>query len=142
MSENNCKMNTSLMFEVLLYLNSYYFGLFAVCELGMNLVKYVNFPDLYHFETDFGVLMSVCGIEILRIIIASRGNLSDNKWLIILAILLTIPSVVGVVYLMFLQGEVLRFEYIICSIQLGLCVIEIITGILCLFSCCKAPEYY
>ncbi|XP_066138799.1 transmembrane protein 216-like [Euwallacea fornicatus] len=139
---DNCRINTSLTFEVLLYLNSYYFGLFAVCEIGINVAKYLNFPELHHFNTDFGVLMAVCGVEILRIILARRGNLTEKKWLIVVAILLTIPSVVGVIYLMILQSEVLRFEYIICSIQLGLCVIEIITGVLCLFPCCKVPDYY
>ncbi|KAJ8956520.1 hypothetical protein NQ318_019239 [Aromia moschata] len=135
-------MNTSLTFEVLLYLNSYYFGLFAVCEVGMNVVKYVNFNGLHHFTTDFGVLMAVCVIELFRVILARRGNLTEKTWPVILAILLTIPSVLGVVYLMIWQSEVLRFEYIICTIQLGLCVLEIITGILCLFPCCKTPEYY
>ncbi|XP_060524857.1 transmembrane protein 80-like [Cylas formicarius] len=140
---SNCKINTSLTFEVLLYLNSYYFGLFAICEIGMNIVKYINFSDeLGHFPTDFGVLISLCILEIFRIIIARRGNLTEKNLLIILAVLLTIPSVVGVLYLMIWQSEVLRFEYIICAIQLGLCLIEIVTGILCLFPCCKTPEYY
>lgn len=76
---DNCRINTSLTFEVLLYLNSYYFGLFAICEIGMNVVKYVNFTELHHFQTDFGVLMSVCGIEILRIILARRGNLTEKS---------------------------------------------------------------
>ncbi|XP_018576700.1 transmembrane protein 80-like [Anoplophora glabripennis] len=135
-------MNTSLTFEVLLYLNSYYFGLFAVCEVGMNIVKYVNFSSEHHFSTDFGILMAVCVIEVFRVILARRGNLTEKNWPVVLAIMLTIPSVLGVVYLMIWQSEVLRFEYIICTIQLGLCVLEIITGILCLFPCCKAPEYY
>lgn len=72
-------MNTSLTFEVLLYLNSYYFGLFAVCEVGMNVVKYVNFNNEHHFLTDFGILMAVCVIEIFRVILARRGNLTEKS---------------------------------------------------------------
>jgi transmembrane protein 216 len=72
-------MNTSLTFEVLLYLNSYYFGLFAVCETGMNVVKYMNFPDLKHFSTDFGILMAVCVIELFRVILARKGNLTERS---------------------------------------------------------------
>lgn len=133
-----------------------------MCEIGMNIVKYVNFNDEHHFSTDFGILMAVCVIEVFRVILARRGNLTEKSmyariitmkvhtnlkiyisdWPVVLAIMLTIPSVLGVVYLMIWQSEVLRFEYIICTIQLGLCVLEIITGILCLFPCCKAPEYY
>lgn len=73
------KMNVSLTFEVLLYLNSYYFGLFAVCELGMNAVKYFSFNSLHHYTTDFGVLMGVLCIEILRVLLASRGNLTERS---------------------------------------------------------------
>nr|CAH7761201.1 unnamed protein product [Callosobruchus chinensis] len=135
-------MNVSLTFEVLLYLNSYYFGLFAVCELGMNAVKYINFGSIQHYSTDFGVLFGVCFIEILRVILASRGNLTEKKWPVIVALLLTVPSLLGVVYLMVWQSEILRFEYIICALQLGFCTAEIVTGVLCLFSCCQSPEYY
>ncbi|CAH1174280.1 unnamed protein product [Phaedon cochleariae] len=135
-------MNASLTFEVLLYLNSYYFGLFAVCELGMNAVKYINFGNLHHYSTDFGVFIGVCFIEILRVLIARRGNLTERRWPVIVAILLTIPSIIGVVYLMIWQSEILRFEYIICAMQLGFCTAEIISGILCLFKCCQTPEYY
>lgn len=72
-------MNTSLTFEVLLYLNSYYFGLFAVCEIGMNIVKYINFSNLEHFSTDFGILMAVCVIELFRVVLARRGNLTEKS---------------------------------------------------------------
>lgn len=72
-------MNTSLTFEVLLYLNSYYFGLFAVCEIGMNIVKYVNFSNIEHFSMDFGILMGVCVIELFRVLLARIGNLTERS---------------------------------------------------------------
>lgn len=72
-------MNTSLTFEVLLYLNSYYFGLFVVCEIAMNIVKYINFATLEHFSTDFGVLGAVCAIELFRVILARKGNLTERS---------------------------------------------------------------
>lgn len=70
-------MNNSLIFEVLLYLNSYYFGLFAVCEIGMNIVKAINL-NLPNFATDFGILLTVCILELIRVIIARKGNLSEK----------------------------------------------------------------
>lgn len=72
-------LNVALTFEVLLYLNSYYFGLFLVCELGMNAVKYINFSSLQHYSTDFGVLMGVCLLEVMRVILARRGNLTEKS---------------------------------------------------------------
>lgn len=63
-------------------------------------------------------------------------------WPVFIALLLTIPSALGIVYFILWQSTVLRFEYIICSIQLSLQVAEIIFGILCLLPFCKTPEYY
>lgn len=70
-------MNTSLTFEVLLYLNSYYFGLFAVCEIGMNVVKAINL-DIPNFTIDLGILVIVCVLELIRVIIARKGNFSEK----------------------------------------------------------------
>lgn len=64
------------------------------------------------------------------------------EWPIFLALLLTIPSAVGIVYFVFWQTTILRFEYIICAIQLSLQGSEIVCGFLCLLPCCKPPEYY
>lgn len=72
-------INVSLTFEVLLYLNSYYFGLFFICELGMNAVKYINFSSLQHYSTDFSILLAVCVVEVLRILLARRGNLTEKS---------------------------------------------------------------
>ncbi|KAK5650822.1 hypothetical protein RI129_001851 [Pyrocoelia pectoralis] len=133
-------MNASLTFEVLLYLNSYYFGLFAVCEIGMNVVKAINL-SLPNFETDFGILLAVCILELFRVILARRGNLTEKAWPVLLALSLTIPSAVGVVYFVFWQSVVLRLEYIICGIQCVFQMAEIVFGILCLLPVCKNPEY-
>lgn len=72
-------LNVALTFEVLLYLNSYYFGLFFVCELGMNAVKYINFSSLQHYSTDFSILLAVCIVEVLRVLLARRGNLTEKS---------------------------------------------------------------
>lgn len=72
-------MNTALTFEVLLYVNSYYFGLYAVCEIGMNAAKAINSPlPLEAFETDFYVLLGVFIIELIRLLITRKGNVSEK----------------------------------------------------------------
>lgn len=70
-------MNTSLTFEVLLYLNSYYFGLFAVCEIGMNVVKAINL-DIPNFSIDLVILVIVCVLELIRVVIARKGNFTEK----------------------------------------------------------------
>lgn len=71
-------MNASLTFEVLLYLNSYYFGLFAVCEIGINVVKAINLSSENSAE-DFGILLAVCALELFRVVLARRGNLTEKS---------------------------------------------------------------
>lgn len=36
-------VNSSLTYEILMYLNSFYFGMFAACELGMGRKYFFNF---------------------------------------------------------------------------------------------------
>ncbi|XP_017769042.1 PREDICTED: transmembrane protein 216-like [Nicrophorus vespilloides] len=134
-------MNVGLTFEVLLYLNSYYFGLFAVCEIGINVVKAINQP-LPSFGTDLGILLGVCVLEVFRVIIARKGNLTEKWWSVFAALLFTVPSALGVVYFLLWQSFVIRFEYIMCAIQLTLQAMEIFFGILVLLPICKTPEYY
>ncbi|XP_022919307.1 transmembrane protein 216-like [Onthophagus taurus] len=134
-------MNVCLTFEVLLYLNSYYFGLFAICEIGMNIVKEINHP-LPTFKADFGILLIVCLLELVRLIIARKGNLTEKWWPVFIAVLFTLPSAFGIVYFIVWQSFVLRFEYIICAIQLILQATEIVFGVLCLLPICKTTEYY
>lgn len=70
-------INAALTFEVLLYLNSYYFGLFAVCEIGVNIVKEINLT-LPNFATEFGILSAVCVLELFRVVLARKGNLTEK----------------------------------------------------------------
>ncbi|KAK4882100.1 hypothetical protein RN001_005419 [Aquatica leii] len=106
----------------------------------MNIVKAINL-SLPNFETDFGILLAVCVLELFRVILARRGNFTEKAWPVILAISLTLPSAVGVVYFVFWQSVVLRLEYIICGIQFVFQIAEIIFGILCLLPVCKNQEY-
>ncbi|XP_018328101.2 transmembrane protein 216-like [Agrilus planipennis] len=133
-------MNTSLTFEVLLYLNSYYFGLFSVCEIGINIVKAINLT-LPNIWTDFGILMAICGLELIRVVLGRKGNLTESNWTVLIAILLTLPSIMGVFYFMLWQSLVLRLEYIMCTIQLCFQTAEVVFGVLCLLPICKKTEY-
>lgn len=135
-------MNISLTFEVLLYLNSHYFGFFAFCELLMFAVKYFNRNNNFErYQTDFSIFSFICIIEVFRIILARRGNLTDKKWTVFIALLLTIPSGAGILFLVFLQTTILRFEYTLCFIQLAMEILEIVNGILILLPFNKTSQY-
>lgn len=74
--------NPSLTYEILLYLNSFYFGMFAMCELGMITLKAVNLKYPEHIlMRETCILLSLCLVETIRIILGRKGSLSDHgKW--------------------------------------------------------------
>lgn len=73
-------MNVPLIFEVLLFLNSYYFGFFAICEILMFSLKYLNRKNyLESYRTDISILAFICVIEIFRLVLARRGNLTEKS---------------------------------------------------------------
>lgn len=70
-------VNSSLTYEILLYLNSFYFGMFAACEAGIGILKAVNLP--YPSATlgaEAGLLLALLIIESLRCVLGRRGSLA------------------------------------------------------------------
>ncbi|XP_044736258.1 transmembrane protein 216-like isoform X2 [Chrysoperla carnea] len=126
-------MNTSLFYEVLLYLNSFYFGVFGVSEVGIALFKYVKIPySKDAMLTEFSLLIFLCILEYCRIWLGRRGNFSDRVSAIpiILSTLLILPAAAIVVYFLIWQELILRFEYIILSVQLLLHATELVIAFL------------
>lgn len=74
------KANPSLGYEVLIYLNSFYFGMFACCELSMGLLKAINlsYPNNV-LARDSGVVIGLCILETIRIILGRRGSLAEKS---------------------------------------------------------------
>lgn len=147
-------MNTSLFYEVLLYLNSFYFGVFGVSEVGIALFKYVKIPySKDAMLTEFSLLIFLCILEYCRIWLGRRGNFSDrgtgtiqnfpsaiqimiiimilvSAIPIILSTLLILPAAGIVMYFLIWQELILRFEYIILSVQLLLHATELVIAFL------------
>lgn len=72
-------VNTSLTYEILMYLNSFYFGMFATCEIGMGTLKAVNLNYTQKELTqETLVLVFLCLLESVRIHLGKKGSLSDH----------------------------------------------------------------
>lgn len=70
-------VNSSLAYEILLYLNSFYFGMFAACELGMGILKAINLGYATSTLTaEAGLLFALLVIETIRCILGRRGSLA------------------------------------------------------------------
>lgn len=70
----------SLTYEILMYLNSFYFGMFSACEMGIGILKAVNLeydsPEL--LEKEMALLVGMILIESIRIYFGRHGSLSDR----------------------------------------------------------------
>ncbi|XP_012230991.1 transmembrane protein 216-like [Linepithema humile] len=133
--------NSSLTYEILMYLNSFYFGMFAVCEVGMGLFKAANLPSpgASTTLTEFALLFFLMVTESGRIYLGRKGNMTERGQPIVIGIALTVPSSLATLYFLFWQSRVLKLEMILCSIQLVLLVSEVIIAIMCLIAIYRPP---
>lgn len=130
---NRKMVNSSLAYEILLYLNSFYFGMFAICEIWLTIFKTFNFPyPVGSFVSEIILLILLCCTEAIRIFLGRKGNLTERSFPVLISIVLTVPSVLGVVYFLIWQTYVLRLEMILCIIQLSLHGLELIFAFLSL----------
>uniref|UniRef100_A0A2A4JGN0 Transmembrane protein 216 n=1 Tax=Heliothis virescens TaxID=7102 RepID=A0A2A4JGN0_HELVI len=141
-------VNSSLAYEILLYINSFYFGLFATCELGTLILKSVLIIEKYEVDQDptkigrdYGVLVGLFIIEATRLILGRKGSLSEKDLPVIFSVLLTVPSIMGVLYLLIFQVVVLRIEYIWCTLMLCIQTLEFIFASMFIVSLCRGPSY-
>ncbi|XP_028028202.1 uncharacterized protein LOC114241542 [Bombyx mandarina] len=141
-------VNSSLAYEILLYINSFYFGLFATCELGTLILKSVLIIEKYNvgqdptkLGRDYGVLFGLFVVEALRLLLGRKGSLSEKDIPVLFSVLLTIPSIMGVLYLLAFQVVVLRIECIWCTLMLCLQVLEFIFASMFIVTMCRGPSY-
>ncbi|CAK1541009.1 unnamed protein product [Leptosia nina] len=142
-------VNSSLAYEILLYINSFYFGLFATCELGTLILKSVliggKYDDSENNRTrlgqDYGVLVALFVVEAARLVLGRKGSLSERDVPVMFSVLLTVPSIIGVLYLLIWQVVVLRIEYIWCTLMLSLQSLEFIFASMFIVTMCRGPSY-
>ncbi|XP_026754460.2 transmembrane protein 216-like [Galleria mellonella] len=135
-------VNSSLAYEILLYLNSFYLGMFFVCEVAMGILKAINvsYPENV-LLTEAGIFCALCLVEVIRIFLGRRGNLASKKIPVFFSVILTVPSAIGVCYFLIYQTYILRLEYIWCAVMLMFHALELAFAILFIFTVCKNQQY-
>lgn len=69
----------SLTYEILMYLNSFYFGMFSACEFGIGILKAVNLEYKAEIlQKEMLLLIGMILIESIRIYFGRHGSLSDR----------------------------------------------------------------
>ncbi|XP_011314529.1 transmembrane protein 80-like isoform X2 [Fopius arisanus] len=71
--------NSSLTYEILMYLNSFYFGIFALSELTMGIIKAIEIPSPNSGTTitEFSLLIFLVATEGGRVYLGRKGNLTE-----------------------------------------------------------------
>ncbi|XP_075227601.1 transmembrane protein 216-like [Lycorma delicatula] len=134
--------NSSLFFEILMYLNSYFFGGFAVCELFFIVFKMVNLPyPNRNIVLELMITLLLCYIEYARIFLGRKGNFTEKVAPLVMSLFLTVPSTLGVVYLMLWQTYVLRPEIVLCCIQLCMVSVETVLNLINIGTFYKYSNY-
>ncbi|CAK1594602.1 unnamed protein product [Parnassius mnemosyne] len=141
-------VNSSLAYEILLYINSFYFGLFATCELGTLILKSILIGNKHNSDSywttvgqDYGVLTGLFIVEGARLFLGRKGSLSERDIPVMFSVILTVPSIAGVLYLLIWQVVVLRIEYIWCTLMLTIQVLEFIFASMFIATMCRGQSY-
>jgi transmembrane protein 216 len=118
------------MLEITLFLHSYFFAVFVLLEVSFGIYKVVNLPyQQNNIVIESLILLFLVCIELMRIYLGRKGNLTQTLLPLILSALLSGPSVLAIVYLIWWQTYVLWLEAILCYIQITLQGLEFILSI-------------
>ncbi|XP_075248163.1 transmembrane protein 216-like [Convolutriloba macropyga] len=133
---------SSLPLQILFFFNAWYYAAFFIAECLMYIYKGETLPypggDL---AQEIIVLLLLSGVEFFRIYLGKRGNLTERKLPVLISILLGVASIICMLYFILWQTYVLRFEVIICSLQLGFIGFEIIFSIIAFIAFARNESY-
>ena len=97
-------MKSSLTFQVLLHLGSYYFGAFTIIEFLLLIYKYIVLPfPNGTLVSELVILSFLTMLEITRIFTGWKANLTENVGGMSLCVGLYIPGILGVLYFLVWQ---------------------------------------
>ncbi|XP_060069668.1 transmembrane protein 216-like [Ylistrum balloti] len=135
-------IRSSLPYQVLLYLNGWYFGFFFICEILIFIFKGETLPYADNVLLAEVILLFVlAAIEALRIFFAQKGNLTEKIVGVIVSIMLSIPAILGALFLLLWQTYVLKVDVILAAIQLAFTGLELIMAIVSIINFARATPY-
>ncbi|XP_022294102.1 transmembrane protein 216-like [Crassostrea virginica] len=135
-------VRSSLPYQILLYLNGWYFAFFFLCEILIYVYKNETLPYADNvLPAEVILVFILAGIEALRIFFAQKGNLTERIMGVLVSIVLSIPAVLGTLYLILWQTYVLRVDVILAAIQAAFIGLELVFGIISMITFARATPY-
>ncbi|NXO03839.1 TMM80 protein, partial [Rhinopomastus cyanomelas] len=110
---------SSVPLQVLLYVNSIYYASYFAATLAMIVYKSqaFSYPDDF-LAPDLTLLLLMALVEVLRLHLGSKGNLTEEEAPLGLSLALTVASVILAVYFLMWQTYVLRADVILNALLL------------------------
>ncbi|XP_066255052.1 transmembrane protein 216-like [Euwallacea similis] len=136
-------VDAELMFECLIYLNMFYFPVFALCETIMTIAKYRSIIKTPHIGQDAAVVFTRLTSELTKILLYRKFKEEKRQLVTGIAVFFTYITISGLAYTFFIQKPVLKLEHILNSLTIMLALSEVVFGNLQLMlKCFRRNPYY
>jgi len=129
-------MNVLLTFEILMYLNIYYFGLYFGMEMLFLFIKFLYIDNYSWFLYDVFLLLVLGAVESFRLYISQIEDIGKRLEVIFRILVCTLPSQYLVVYFTFYQTRLTQLDVVMGIIMLVTQFVQM--G--CAFATCM-PKY-
>ncbi|XP_030756133.1 uncharacterized protein LOC115882296 [Sitophilus oryzae] len=135
-------VDAELMFECLIYLNMFYFPVFAICEPITTIAKYQSVPTP-KIGQDVAVMFTRISCELTKILLYRKFKAENRNLVTGVAVLFTCITISGLIYTFFYQHPVFKMEHILNSLSVMLTFTEVGFGLLqIIISCFRRNPYY
>ncbi|KAL1502187.1 hypothetical protein ABEB36_007365 [Hypothenemus hampei] len=136
-------VDIELMFECLIYLNLFYFPVFATCEIIMTIAKYYSIIDTPYIGQDAAVVFARLACELTKILLYRKFKEEKRNLVTSIVVFFTFITISGLVYTFFIQKPVLKLEHILNSLTITLALTEVGLGVLqVVIKCFRKNPYY
>uniref|UniRef100_A0A672TPB1 Transmembrane protein 80 n=2 Tax=Strigops habroptila TaxID=2489341 RepID=A0A672TPB1_STRHB len=110
---------SSVPLQLLFYVNGIYFIFYFLATLAMVLYKsqVFSYPDDF-LTLDLTLLFIMAIVEVLRLYLGSRGNLTEEEGPLGLSLVMTVGSVFLAVYFLVWQTYILKADVILNAVLL------------------------
>ncbi|ESO85753.1 hypothetical protein LOTGIDRAFT_204590 [Lottia gigantea] len=135
-------VRSSLPYQILLYLNGWYFGFFLLAEVLIFIFKAETLPFASNtLAAEVILVFLLAALEGLRLFFGRKGNLTEQTVGVIISVLLSIPAILGAIFILLWQTYVLRLDVILAAIQLAFIALELVFGVISIISFARASPY-
>lgn len=133
---------SSLPYQILLYLNGWYLAAFLTMEVLMLIYKISVLPyPTGNIMAEVFLFIFLAAVESVRIFMGKKGNLTEQMISIVLSVIFAAPSVLAMLYLLLWQTYVLHLEVILVSLALVFEGVELLFALLAIVTITKSGSY-